>query len=111
MKMPELPKWPESGAPIEPPAHLRPIASVPEWETAFRAAGGLCPCAGECKVHFGRCYKPGMGPAARRFYLTTSLTGAPIVVCDECMSGRERIIRRGKQTAAKQRKADEPTLF
>lgn len=98
-------------APIQPPAHLRPVASVPEWERAFIAARGMCQCVGECQVHYGRCYKPGTGPGATRFYLVKSLTGAPIVICAECMDGRDRINRRAARQTATQRKADAPTLF
>lgn len=101
----------EPSRPLTPPAHLRPVVAVPEWESAFQAARGMCACAGECQTHYGRCYAPGTGPGAHRLYLTTSLTGSPIIACDTCMSGRERIERRAERTAAKQRKSDEPTLF
>jgi hypothetical protein len=106
-----LMRIPEPDEPPRPPAHLRPAAHIPEWDAVFREAGGMCQCAGECKTHFGRCYAPGTGPAAHRMYLVRSLTGCPIVVCDACMDGRERINRRAERAAAKARQADEPTLF
>lgn len=111
MKIPAIPPRPEPGAAIVPPAHMRPIVQVAAWEAAFKAALGMCACAGECKTHFGRCYAPGTGPAAHRMYLTTNLTGLPIVACDTCMDGRDRINRRADRAAAKQRQADESTLF
>ncbi len=111
MSIPALTRLPEPGEPIRPPLHLRPVVSIPEWESAFQAARGMCACAGECKVHFGRCYAPGTGPAAHRLYLATSLTGSPIVACETCMKGRERIERRAERAAVKQRADDAPTLF